>query len=382
MRDIVTTRAEAEGLTHPPLLVLEALEEYLADSLLSPSGSLSLSKRATPDALLSPSGSLSLSKRATTPLTAARIGEGQSNATFLLARGEERFVFRRGPRPPLPPSAHDMLREARVQQALGRAGVPVPRILAVCEDDGVLGTPFYIMEHLDGDVVTDRMPVRLDEPAGRRALATASVDALADLHALDVRDGELATLGRPDGYLARQVDRFASLWPTVSRRSLSGVDRLAEWLRDNLPLSHRASVVHGDYRIGNLMFRRAGQADVQAILDWEMATLGDPLADLGYFIATYADPDAAPTPLELTPVTRGEGFPRRAELVARYVDRTGADVSALAWYQALALWKAAVFCEAIYTRWLDGERPGDDFGPALEAGVPALLRAAADAAAS
>lgn len=112
---------------------------------------------------------------------------------------------------------------------------------------------------------------------------------------------------------------------------------------------------------------------MQAILDWEMATLGDPLADLGYFVATYAEPGAVATPLELTPVTRGDHFPRRRELVERYVERTGADVSALAWYEALALFKAAVFCEAIHTRWLDGERPGDTFAPTLTAGVPALL---------
>lgn len=144
--------------------------------------------------------------------------------------------------------------------------------------------------------------------------------------------------------------------------------------------SARASVVHGDYRIGNIMLSAEAPASVLAILDWEMATLGDPLADLGYFVATYADPDAVATPLELTPVTRGAGFLRRAELVARYVERTGADVRALEWYQALALWKAAVFCEAIHTRWLAGERPGDQLAPALEQGVPTLLAEAARAA--
>jgi aminoglycoside phosphotransferase (APT) family kinase protein len=130
------------------------------------------------------------------------------------------------------------------------------------------------------------------------------------------------------------------------------------------------------------MYRRQAPASVHAILDWEMATLGDPLADLGYLVATYADADAVSTPLELTTVTRGEGYPRRADLVERYVERTGADVSTLSWYETLALWKAAVFCEAIYTRWLDGERPGDTFAPTLAHGVPVLLAQAAARAVS
>ena len=226
----------------------------------------------------------------------ARIGEGHSNVTFLLEWGGRRLVLRRGPRPPHPPSAHDMLREARVQTLLRAEGLAVPEILHVCDDESVLGVPFYVMEHLDGEVITDRMPAHLDDDEGRQAMPYAAVDALAALHALDVGTGELATLGRPDGYLRRQVDRFSSLWPTVSRRTLPEVDALAVWLGENLPRSPRASVVHGDFRIGNLMFARSGPVRVQAILDWEMATLGDPLADLGYLVATYADRDAAPTP--------------------------------------------------------------------------------------
>ncbi|MGY1550615.1 phosphotransferase family protein [Microbacterium sp. A588] len=356
--EVVRTWDEAALLDRPPLLVLEPLGERLA------------------------SVGLGLAGLGGGEIRWARIGEGHSNVTFLLELAGRRLVLRRGPRPPLPPSTHDMLREARVQRLLAADGVPVPTIVDVCDDESVLGVPFYVMEHLDGEVITDLMPTHLDTDEGRTALPFAAVDALAGLHALDVSAGDLAGLGRPDGYLGRQVERFASLWPKVSRRTLPEVDRVAEWLRDNLPVSARASVVHGDYRIGNLMFRGSGPAEVQAILDWEMATLGDPLADLGYLVATYASPDAAPTPLELTTVTRGEGYPRRAELVGRYVARTRADVSALSWYEVLALWKAAVFCEAIYTRWLDGERPGDTFGPTLEVGVPTLLAAAAAAAAA
>ena len=249
-REIVRTATEAARQERPPLLVLDALAARLAAAGLG-------------DASDGGSG-----------IRVARIGEGHSNVTFLLEWGGRRLV----------------------QTLLRAEGLAVPEILHVCDDESVLGVPFYVMEHLDGEVITDRMPAHLDDDEGRQAMPYAAVDALAALHALDVGTGELATLGRPDGYLRRQVDRFSSLWPTVSRRTLPEVDALAVWLGENLPRSPRASVVHGDFRIGNLMFARSGPVRVQAILDWEMATLGDPLADLGYLVATYADRDAAPTP--------------------------------------------------------------------------------------
>ena len=336
-------------MPHPPLLVVDALREHLSRTGLADG-----------------------------ELRWERIGDGHSNVTYLIEAGGRRLVLRRGPRPPLPPTTHDMVREARIQSLLAAAGVPVPRILGVCADDSVLGVPFYLMEHLDGVVITDALPAAFEADRGRVALA--AVDALVALHAVDVSAGELATIGRAEGYLERQVHRFAGLWTTVSRRDLPEVDLLATWLAAHVPASARSAVVHGDFRIGNLMYAASGPARVQAILDWEMATLGDPLADLGYLVATYADPDAAPTPLELTPVTRGPGFPRRADLVERYAAATGADVAALDWYRALALFKAAVFCEAMHTRWLDGERPGDAFAPTLTEGVPRLLDEARRAA--
>lgn len=273
-----------------------------------------------------------------------------------------------------------MVREARVQRLVAGAGIPVPEILAVCEDPAVLGVPFYVMGHLAGVVVTDTAPAWLTG-AAKRDLAFAAVDALADLHAVDVSAGELATLGRPDGYLRRQVDRFASLWETNSRRTIGVVAELTDWLRATMPAQQRRAVVHGDYRIGNLMYAPEAPARVVAILDWEMVTLGDPLADLGYFTATYARPGVAPTPLELTTVTREPGYPEVDEPVARYAARHRVDLASLPWYETLALWKAAVFCEAIYTRWLDGQRPGDTFDPTLEAGVPRLIEAAGERAA-
>ncbi|WP_069811933.1 phosphotransferase family protein [Streptomyces sp. TP-A0874] len=348
--EVVADREAAERLTAPPLLIVDEVTGFLDRHGIG-------------------SG----------PLAWQRIGDGHSNVTYLIRRGEASVVLRRGPRPPLPKSTHDMVREARIQKAVRGHGVPVPEILAVCEDDSVLGTPFYLMAHLDGTVITDTVPAHLDTPERRRATGLAVVDTLVDLHSIDVTQGELASFGRPEGYLARQVERFAGLWEINTTRDLPTVLRLADWLGRNLPDSQSSGVVHGDYRMGNLMFAPAGGPRLMAVLDWEMATLGDPLADLGYLTATYAEPGRPVTPLELTPVTREEGYPTRAELARHYSARMDhLDLTPLPWYQTLALWKAAIFCEAIHTRWLRGERPHDRvFGPSLESGVPRLLETAA-----
>lgn len=343
--EVVATAAEAQRMSTPPLLVVDVVTEFLDQHALGIG-----------------------------PLSWERIGDGQSNITYRLRRGAETFVLRRGPRPPLPKSTHDMVREARIQRLLGEQGVPVPTILAICEDESLLGVPFYIMSFLEGMVITDSVPPVLDAPAQREETSRSVVDTLSQLHSVDVTTGELSRLGRPEGYLKRQVQRFAALWDVNTTRQLPLVHRIAAWLEANLPETQKSSLVHGDYRIGNLMFADQAPAIVIGILDWEMSTLGDPLADLGYLTATYTEAGDAPTVMELTPVTAGPGFLTRKQIVTRYADHSGLDVSALPWYETLALWKSSIFCEAIYTRWLKGERPHDTtFGPSLEAGIPHLL---------
>lgn len=308
------------------------------------------------------------------PLNWARIGEGQSNITYRITRKDADLVLRRGPRPPLPRSTHDMVRESRIQTLLGNEGFPVPNIVASSTDESILGVPFYIMDFLEGEVITGESPKLLVTPESKRHTSELMVDALVQLHSLDVSTGPLATLGKPDGYLKRQVDRFSALWDINTLRSLPEVAELGIWLGDNIPQTQRNSVIHGDYRMGNLMFTSSSDPEVLAVLDWEMATLGDPLADLGYLLATYAERDEAPTVMELTPVTREAGYYTRAEIIERYQAHMSLDLSALPWYQTLALWKAAIFCEAIYTRWLKGERPEDqNFSATLKQGVPDLL---------
>ncbi len=345
--EVVATLADAARLERPPLLVLDRLTRFLDDAGIG-----------------------------TGPLEWTRIGDGHSNITYRLDRDGASVVLRRGPRPPFPRSAHDMAREARIQGLLSTEGVRVPDILALCEDPEVLGTPFYLMSYVEGSIITDRTPAVLDSPAQRRAASEALVDALIELHAVDVSRGPLAEFGRADGYLERQVRRFGELWPVYATRDLPLAERIGTWLAANLPETRRASVVHGDYRFGNVMFAADAPARVVAILDWEMATLGDPLADLGYLLACYSEAGTAPTALDLSPVTVQDGYLNRAEIIERYAARHPVDASELAWYQVLALWKAGAFLEAIYARWLRGERPDDHYGPTLETGVPQMLQTA------
>jgi aminoglycoside phosphotransferase (APT) family kinase protein len=316
------------------------------------------------------------------PVSATRIGDGGgSNFTFLLQRGGERFVLRRPPRPPLPPSAHDMVREARLQDAIRAAGFArLPEIVAVCEDEDVLGVPFYVMRFLDGHVITDELPPGLESPEARHALGLDLVDALVEIHAADVTRTELAAFARPGSYLERQVRRFTQLWDINRTREIYEVEEVARLLAERLPEPLPETVVHGDYRIGNTMVSPADPARIVAVLDWEMGAIGDPRADVGYLLATYSEPNGRVSALGSSPVTAEPGFPMRAELVARYVERTGRDVEPLGWFEALALWKAAVFCEAIYGRYIRGELGAEDTRAAIfEQGVPLLARTALEA---
>jgi aminoglycoside phosphotransferase (APT) family kinase protein len=307
------------------------------------------------------------------PARLSRIGEGASNLTFLVERAGGRVVLRRPPPPPLPPSAHDVVREARLQLALAAQGVRVPRVLAVCEDSEVVGAPFYLMEALTGVVVTDAVPAGTNG----HALGIEFVDALVELHAVDWRLEPLSGFGRGSGYLERQLRRFSSLYETSEGRRIDGFDAVAAQLRQRMPQHSDTAVVHGDYRFGNVMVTTDGPAELLAILDWEMATIGDPLADLGYLTINWAEAGATPHPMLRSPVTAEPGWPTRAELVARYAQRTGRDVTQLRWYQALALWKSAVFCEAIYVRHLAGEHD-DPWAASLREGVPRLIEVAGE----
>jgi aminoglycoside phosphotransferase (APT) family kinase protein len=310
---------------------------------------------------------------------AERLGEGGgSNFTFLVERDVGRFVLRRPPRPPLPPSAHDMVREAQLQLALAPQGIRLPPILAVSEDESVLGVPFYVMGYLDGHVVANELPPGLDDEEARRRLGLELVDALVEIHAADVSEPRLAAFARPGSYLERQVRRFTQLWDVNRTREIPAVEHVAGKLVQTLPEPLQPTVVHGDYRLGNVMVIRDAPTRVQAVLDWEMGAIGDPRADVGYLLATYSEPGGDASPLGTSPVTAAPGFPSKAQLVERYAMQSGRDVEPLEWFEALALWKAAVFCEAIYGRYVRGELGEEDArAQRFERGVPVLAEAAA-----
>jgi aminoglycoside phosphotransferase (APT) family kinase protein len=351
--DVVETSADAEGLTKPALLILDRVRRFLDEHGLGAGD-----------------------------VRARRIGEGGgSNFTFLLERDVGTFVLRRPPRPPLPPSAHDVVREARLQLALREAGFTrLPTIVAVCEDESLLGVPFYVMDYLDGVVPTDELPPGLEGQKTRRALGDDLVDALVEIHAADVATPDLAAFARPGSYNERQVRRFAQLWEINKTRELPRVDEVGTWLAANVPEPLAPAPVHGDFRLGNTMVAPQEPSRIVAVLDWEMGAIGDPRADVGYLLATYSEPGGPPNPLGTSPVTALPGFPSRAQLVERYVAGSGREVEPLSWFEGLALWKAAVFCEAIYGRYLRGELGAEDERAArFEEGVPYLAEAAAAA---
>jgi aminoglycoside phosphotransferase (APT) family kinase protein len=350
--DVVDTPQDAAELELPPLVVREPLEAFLDRHGIGEGR-----------------------------LVAERIGEGHSNFTFLVSRGDARVVLRRPPRPPLPPSAHDVLREARLLRALESTDVRVPRVLAVGEDESVLGVPFYVMEEMSGSVVTSDVPPALDTEEGRRKLCEELVDALVEVHAVDWRACGLEGYGKPTGYLERQVRRFTGLWDYNKTREVPVVEEVRDWLADNLPESPESTIVHGDYRLGNVMVADEPPARLVAIFDWELSTIGDPLADVGYLTVTWAQSDdpADNSFASLSAATRKPGFMTRAELTARYEERSGRSVSALNWYQALAMWKAAVFMEGNFKRYTLGASD-DPYLALFDEGVPALAEKAREVA--
>ncbi len=332
--------------TLPPLVDPEALARYL--------------DAARPDA-------------AGQPLAVERIRGGHSNETFFVTRGEAQWVVRRPPRGPLLPTAHDVAREYRVLRGLIQTDVPVPRPVLLCEDTSVIGAPFYLMERARGVVIRDTLPPAFaaDESA-RAGLGYELVDRLAQLHAVDYAAVGLGDLGKPAGYLERQLRRWTGQLDASRNRPLPDLDAVTEWLAAHLPESPPATIVHGDYRLDNAMYAPEPPARIVAIFDWEMATLGDPLADLGYLLSFWMEPGDPTTALEDSwRVTALPGFPTRAQLVARYAERTGRVLTDVPFYVALAIWKLAVLLEGSYKRHLAGTTD-DPFFATLGVGVPAL----------
>lgn len=304
-----------------------------------------------------------------------RHAAGHSNETFFVRLDGHEWVLRRPPRGAFLPTAHDVGREYRVLSALAGTGVRAPRPLLLCEDTSVIGAPFFLMNRVDGMVIRDTLPPGFDDDVeSRKTIGEELVDALAQVHAVDWREVGLDGFGKPSGYLERQLRRWTGQLALTEplTRPLPNLHRVGEWLEAHLPTTGDTTIVHGDYKLDNVAFSPGAPARLMAIFDWEMSTLGDPLADVGWMLSFWReanDPDEFI--LDDQTVTRLPGFQGRGALLARYEARSGRRIDDLAFYMALAVWKLAILLEGSYARHLAGVTD-DQFFSRLDEGVPAL----------
>lgn len=317
----------------------------------------------------------------TAPLRFIRLEGGHSNLTYRVEDAHGRaVVLRRPPEGDLLPTAHDMGREHALIAAFGPTDVPVPEALAHCEDETVTGAPFYVMEHVDGTVLhtAELAETSFPEPV-RGRIGRSFIDVLARLHAVDPDDVGLGELSKKEAYIARQLKTWWRQYESSKTHDDPDLAAVHQWLLANIPPQGPARVVHGDYRLGNCITSDPG--DIVAVLDWEIATLGDPLADLGYVLATWPEP-ADELVASTSATSMAPGFPSREELLARYAGATGADVSGIDYYVAWANWKTACIVQGVYRRYRDGalDTTGVDvagFRHTVEAAT-SLARAAID----
>jgi aminoglycoside phosphotransferase (APT) family kinase protein len=305
------------------------------------------------------------------PFDLERVGEGQSNLTYLVrdASGGT-VVLRRPPTGDILPSAHDMAREYQVLTGLASADMPVPRPLALCEDLEVTGAVFYVMEHVDGLVLSTLETAERLTPAARAATGPSMVRTLAKLQSTDLEASGLDTMRRPGSYGSRQLRRWRRQWEASKTRNLPLVDALGDRLEANVPEEAEVTLVHGDFHLLNAIVGADGE--VRAVVDWELCTVGDPLADLGLTVAYWNElgkPAAEERRLFREPITDLPGFPTSDELVAEYESASGREVAGLGFWTAFAYWKIAVIVEGVYRRWLDNPASGtnpEHLGAAVE----------------
>ncbi len=310
------------------------------------------------------------------PVELERHPGGHSCETWRLRVGSHRWILRRPPRAHVQRGASNMAREFRVMKALADSNVPVPTVIALCEDTGIIGAPFLIMEEVDGIVVRDGFDEEFqDSPERRAAMGKAVVDTLVSLHKIDYRAVGLAEHGKPDGFLKRNLQLMEDQWLHVRQRDLRAIERLSTYLRQHIPAPWPPVVVHGDYKLDNIMWRRNAQATVAAIVDWEVSTIADPRIDSGWLRGFWSDTlDTRGVTALAGNVLATSGFPDREEIIARYSEGLGHSVEDLAWFEAFAMWKIAIIMEASYKRYLSGASD-DPLFAALDVIVPLLADA-------
>jgi aminoglycoside phosphotransferase (APT) family kinase protein len=301
------------------------------------------------------------------------IAGGLSNITYRIRWAGEGYILRRPPLGEVLPRAHDMAREYRVMSALVPTGVPVPETVAFCGDPAVIGAPFYLMREVAGSVIRTRADSAGMSPQQRREISELLVDSLADLHAVDADQVGLSDYGKHGGYAARQVATWGKQWQRSKTRELPDVDLLLAKLGDSVPDADETTIVHGDFRLDNTIVTLDPEPRIAALLDWELSTLGDPIADVGLMLTYWHDPgDTARGEISVAAgITDHDGFLTSSELAQRYAERSGRDLSTLPFYLALAAMKLAIILEGVHARYVNGQTVSAGY-ETVGAGVPLL----------
>ncbi len=315
------------------------------------------------------------------PLEIKQFRGGSSNLTYLLRFGNQEWVVRRPPFGPLPVGGHDMAREFRVLSRLWQAFKPAPRAMLFSDDNSIIGAPFFVMERRDGIVFKNRQPVPAelgDDPATFKAISEGFIDTLADLHAVDYEKIGLGGLGKPDGFVKRQITGWMQRWHNAKTEEVPLMDRLGAWYLEHMPAPLAPTILHNDFYLHNLMLDRTNPGQINGVFDWEMSTLGDPMIDLGIALGYWRErADVEIVKLaEIEPHTFKNGFLSRAEMVQRYAKRTRRDVSSFPFYLSWALWKNATVVQQIYVRYVRGQTTDPRFAT-FAPHPPALAQAAA-----
>ena len=312
------------------------------------------------------------------PLAVRQFGGGAANLTYLLDYGTHEYVLRRPPLGPVAKSAHDMAREYKVLSVLHRAFSPAPRAFLFCDDTAVIGAEFFVMERRRGVVVRRRMPDAFAGlPDAGRHMSTALVDTLADFHAVDYAALGLADLGKPEGFIARQIEGWHRRWHAAKIEDLAEMDAVYRWLGDNVPRTQAYSLVHNDYKLDNVMLAADDPGRITAVFDWDMCTLGDPLNDLGALLTYWTEPEDPPyfRGMAMMPVGAQYSFLTRRELVTRYAEKSGRSVTDISFYHALGLFRLTVIIAQIYVRYARGQTQDDRFA-IMGQMIPLMARAA------
>jgi aminoglycoside phosphotransferase (APT) family kinase protein len=319
------------------------------------------------------------------PMAVDQFPGGHSNLTYRLTFGDHQFVLRRPPFGPVAPTAHDMPREYRLLEMIHPVFKLAPRPYLLCEDTSIIGAPFYVMERRQGLVIRRDLPEQIgDNLTLRRRVGEALVDTLVQLHQVDIYSTGLSSIGKPVGFVTRQVRGWTDRWNRAKTSDVPEIEQVIQWLNDRLPpepdpdKGRPATLVHNDFKLDNVMLDWADPTRVVAVLDWEMCTVGDPLVDLGLLLCYWPQRDDPEARREsISAITTEPGWITRAEIVDRYAAKSGRDLSGLTFYEVFALFKVAVVLQQIYVRWFRGQTQDERFRD-FDRRVEGLARAAVD----